>query len=127
MPNSTPEIIRNLREDRDLTQGAVAAYLGIAQQTYSSYELGISTIPPQCLVKLASFYGVSTDYLFGLTTFEKPADAMTQIYAKRESVGRILTRILNLSPERRKMLVDYVAFLTFQDKEDSKKRKKKIK
>ena len=125
MPGSTPEIIRSLREDRDLTQIAVARYLGISQQTYSSYELGFSAVSSNYLAKLAAFYGVSADYLLGLTAFEKPADTMEQIYAKGESLGRINTRMLNLSPERRKMLVDYLGFLTAMDKEDTKKHKRR--
>ena len=125
MPGSIPENIRSLREDRDLTQTAVARHLGVSQQTYSSYELGCSAISSNHLAKLALFYGVSADYLLGLTAFEKPAGEMNQIYAKGEALGRINTHMLNLSPEHRKMLVDYLGFLTAMDKEEKKKRKRK--
>ena len=59
--------IRDLREDRDLTQTAVAKILGCTQQTYSRYESGEITIDIYNLIKLAEFYGTSCDYLFGLT------------------------------------------------------------
>lgn len=59
--------IRALREDRDLKQSAVAALLHISQATYSRYESGALDIPTGVLIALAAFYGVSTDYLLGLT------------------------------------------------------------
>ena len=55
--------LRDLREDRDLTQSNVANYLQIHQTTYSDYELGRLNIPVAVLHKLADYYGVSVDYL----------------------------------------------------------------
>lgn len=59
--------IRDLREDRDLTQKDVAKMLNCSQQVYSNYELGQRDIPTQILIQLSKFYGVSVDYLLGLT------------------------------------------------------------
>ncbi len=59
--------IRDLREDNDITQSAMAKYLNCSQQVYSNYELGQRDIPTDVLIKLADYYGVSTDYLLGLT------------------------------------------------------------
>ena len=64
--------IRDLREDRDLTQRALAEYLRIHQTTYSDYELGRLNIPVAVLHKLADFYGVSVDYLLGRTSVKTP-------------------------------------------------------
>lgn len=64
--------IRDLREDRDLTQTAVAKILGCTQQTYSRYESGEITIDIYNLIKLAEFYGTSCDYLLELTDIFKP-------------------------------------------------------
>lgn len=64
--------IRALREDRDLKQSAVAALLHISQATYSRYESGALDIPTGVLIALAAFYGVSTDYLLGLTPIRSP-------------------------------------------------------
>ena len=52
--------LRDLREDHDLTQREVAAYLGVSQQTYSNYENGVREIPTNTVVALARFYKVST-------------------------------------------------------------------
>ena len=59
--------IRDLREDRDLSQKELAAILQVHQTTYSDYELGNLNVPVSVLHKLADFYGVSVDYLLGLS------------------------------------------------------------
>lgn len=60
------QVLRELREDRDLTQRAVAKVLGTTQQVYSRYELGINEMPVRHLRTLCLFYGVSADYVLGL-------------------------------------------------------------
>ena len=64
--------IRDLREDSDITQKQIADYLNIRQNTYSQYENGQRQIPIDSLIKLALFYGVSTDYILELTDIKKP-------------------------------------------------------
>ena len=59
--------IRDLREDRDLKQKELAEYLNCSQQVYSNYELGQRDIPTETLISLSAYYGVSVDYLLGLT------------------------------------------------------------
>ena len=64
--------IRDLREDRDLSQKALAEYLQIHQTTYSDYELGRLNVPVNVLHRLADYYGVSIDYLLGRTQRKIP-------------------------------------------------------
>ena len=59
--------IRDLREDRDLTQTKLAEILGMSQTGYSKYETGENDIPTSVLIKLSRYYGVSTDYILGET------------------------------------------------------------
>lgn len=59
--------IRDLREDRDLNQTQVAKILGMSQTGYSKYETGENDVPTTILIKLSSLYGVSVDYILGLT------------------------------------------------------------
>ena len=66
------ERIRDLREDNDLLQKDLAEYLNCTQVCYSRYELGMRDIPTDVLIKLADYYGTSTDYLLGLTDEIKP-------------------------------------------------------
>lgn len=64
--------IREIREDRDIKQSTLAAYLGVHQTTYSSYEIGKLSLTADVLVKLAKYYNTSVDYLLGLTDETKP-------------------------------------------------------
>lgn len=64
--------IRDLREDRDLKQKEVAAYLMCDQSLYSKYERGERPLPLEYADKLADFYRVSVDYLMGRTNVKKP-------------------------------------------------------
>ena len=59
--------IKDLREDADLSQRQMAEKLNCSQQTYSNYETGARTIPPEILVQLARIHNTSVDYLLGLT------------------------------------------------------------
>lgn len=59
--------IRDLREDRDLSQTQIAKILGMSQTGYSKYETGENDLPTAVLIKLARFYGTSIDYILGET------------------------------------------------------------
>lgn len=58
--------IRDLREERKLTQRQIAEVLGIRQQVYSKYELGVRSLPLEHLMKLCRYYGASADWILGL-------------------------------------------------------------
>ena len=64
--------LKDLREDRDLRQQDIAEILGITQTVYSHYERGFQTIPVIHLLKLADFYGTSTDYILNRTNIFAP-------------------------------------------------------
>lgn len=70
--------IRDIRIDRGLTQEDIAKILHVSQNTYSQYEIGTTRYPLDAVVTLAEFYGVSMDYLVGLT------DEMTPYPRKRK-------------------------------------------
>ena len=60
-------IIRDLREDADLTQAQVAEVLGTSQTMYARYERGANELPIHHLITLCGFYKVSADYVLGLS------------------------------------------------------------
>lgn len=59
--------IRELREDNDLTQREVAAYLHMTQPQYFRYEQGYRDVPTDILIALADLYRTSVDYILGRT------------------------------------------------------------
>ena len=64
--------LKEIHEDRSLTQSDIAKILKTTQQQYSKYELGIQIIPLEKINILADFYNTSIDYLVGRTDIRKP-------------------------------------------------------
>ena len=64
--------IRDLRQDKDLTQKQLAQHIGMSQTGYSKYETGENDVPTGILIALARYYGTSVDYILGLTDNPKP-------------------------------------------------------
>lgn len=63
--------IKELRESNNKTQLDVSKYLGVTYQTIYKYEKDIAIPPADAIVKLAEYFGVTTDYLLGRTENEK--------------------------------------------------------
>lgn len=59
--------LKSLREDLDIKQKEIAAFLHIKQNTYSQYENGQRQLPIELLIQLAKYYNVSTDYILELS------------------------------------------------------------
>ena len=59
--------LKDLREDKDLSQKEIANVLGIKQQQYSLYEIGKRDLPFELAIVLAKFYNTSLDYIAGIT------------------------------------------------------------
>ena len=64
--------IRDLREDKDLSQKELSKILNMSQTGYSKYEVGTNDVPTKILIQLAQFYNTSIDYILGLTDEIKP-------------------------------------------------------
>lgn len=64
--------LRDLREDHDLSQQKIADMLSMKQPQYNRYERGLRDIPTDVLIRIARFYGVSTDYILELTDDPHP-------------------------------------------------------
>ncbi len=67
----TVKRLKDLREDKDLTQDEVAKIIKTTQQQYSKYELGIRLIPIDKLCILADYYDTSLDYILGRTNIKQ--------------------------------------------------------
>ncbi len=79
--------IRDMREDRDLTQQDLADFLQCDRSLYSRYERGEREVPLIILYKLAIFYNTSVDFLLGLTDENKPykrsANVEKEVYYRK--------------------------------------------
>ena len=70
--------LKDIREDADVSQTELAEYLNIRQNTYSQNENGKRQLPIECLIKLAIYFGVSTDYILELTDDPAPIPGSIQ-------------------------------------------------
>lgn len=59
--------LKDLRKEKGITQREVAEALNVLQPHYARYESGVREIPLHHAITLAKFYGVSLDYLVGLS------------------------------------------------------------
>lgn len=59
--------LKDIREDKDISQEEIAKVLNIPRSTYSMWEIGISIIPVFYLCKLSDYFNLSVDYILGLT------------------------------------------------------------
>lgn len=59
--------LRQLREDKDLTQKDLSILLNMSRTGYNQYELGKNDIPTDILIKLSYIYNTSIDYILGVT------------------------------------------------------------
>ena len=71
------EILKKVRTERNLTQQDIANALNVTRRVYIRYEIGENKMPINHYVTLAKFYGLSLDYLAGLTDEEKPIGGHT--------------------------------------------------
>ena len=69
--------LRELREERGMSQAEMAKELGVSQQTYSRNESHTTEIPLKLLIYLAEFYNTSADYLLGITNQDKLYNQIT--------------------------------------------------
>ena len=79
-------LMRDLREDHDLTQQQIADLLGTSQTMYARYERGANELPIRHLITLCKYYNVSADYILGITPNNKKTIHTTQ---KRKKSGQL--------------------------------------
>lgn len=110
MGKQTKDILRELREKKGVSQAEVARYLGIERASYTAFESGASR-PVRHMEKLAVYFGVSVDYLLGLT--DVPQGRKADLDDKEKS---LLYSFYKLNEAGRLALMEYADFLLSQDK-----------
>ena len=80
--------LKDIREDKELSQGEIATVLGISQQHYSMYERGTRELPAHHFIKLAIFYNISADYLLGLAKTPRTLTGEPYQISKKYSINQ---------------------------------------
>jgi len=110
------EIIRGLREDKDLRQRDIAKIIGTTQQHYSRCEQGESDLQTRAVITLANYYNVSTDYLLGRTECKQGIDVLNQPVLGDYTTGRLLTEVLSLNDIGRRAIIEYIELQKLKEK-----------
>ncbi|HEB2439614.1 MULTISPECIES: helix-turn-helix domain-containing protein [Bacillus cereus group] len=97
--------LHTLRKERKLRQEDMANQLGIARTTYAMYEQGNREPDYNTLIKLATFFEVSIDYLLGTTEMRQVTDIQDpELYQWFED-------IINATPQKREELKKFWEFI----------------
>ncbi|WP_367567360.1 helix-turn-helix domain-containing protein [Lacrimispora sp.] len=106
---NTIEILRGLREDKDLKQSDIANLIGTTQQQYSKYETGESELPLRALSILADHYHVSADYLMGRTDCREGIVALNKKIVDNITAGSLLSDVISLNTAGRRAVLEYIS------------------
>lgn len=98
------EMLRELREERRLTQTELANVMHISKSAISSYEIGASLPPMERALELADFFEVSLDYLFGKSSVRYDLSILRRPIHRNKTIGD-LVMIVNGMPENKQSLV----------------------
>lgn len=108
----TKDILKSLRKSNGYsTMQEFCAAADISFSTYQNYESGKRVPTAEILVKLADFYGVTTDYLLGRPEAKAPADLIRAVAAERQLTSAqqgILAAYLYMDSRDREKLVEYI-------------------
>jgi len=111
--------ITELRKNKKISQKELGELLGVAQNTVCNWENGRREPEYEMLLKLANFFGVSTDYLLGNSDSESsPCDISSDSAADSEK-ARLLEQFSRLSESEMQEALDYIRFqLSRREKKD---------
>lgn len=111
------DTLKTLRESKKLTKKQVAAGVGITDRAYIAYEYGERDVSTETLVKIADFYGVTTDYLLGREPAKNPLD---QLHIAEDEKS-VLTGYLTLPDDVRAQILDTMLMLAQRASEARKR------
>ena len=121
------ERLRLLREKNGKTQEDISKVIGTTQQIYSRYETNKTELPVRHLLNLSSYYNVSTDYLLGRIDYPKIAPEFSNSLIQNVTIGDFVCRIDSFSSKSKRLLVDYVNYLTYMENTEKLKKDDKTK
>lgn len=103
------DVLKELRETKNFTKKQVANGVGITERAYIAYEYGERDVSTETLLKLADFYGVTTDYLLGRNTGElNNIDKLEREFNMSALEKRILEGYLDLSDDMRGNFMEFL-------------------
>ena len=110
--------LQQLRKSKGLTQEEIASILDVKLSTYQKYERDAISPPYDTLIKIADFYGVTTDYLLGREPAQPEPNPFADLGLDKESEQEMLAQYMSFPPETRAILMDALVQLASVVKPD---------
>lgn len=108
------EVLAELRKDRNLKQTELAAHLFVTPGTISNYENGISMPNIEMAIKIADYFHVSLDYLFGRVSAPISPEYFERNYAGSISIGELISKLETLPESDRSTIMTVIDRFTFK-------------
>lgn len=108
---ATGDILAQLREEKDVGQKEIAAYLQVSIGTVSNYENNVHSPDLTTLCKLAEYFGVTTDYLLGRTSYRGDPSVLNRRLSREYTVTDIVNTVLSCDSGTVDHLMEYAEFL----------------
>lgn len=112
---SISDTLTTLRKERGYYQKEVASALRVSPGTISNYENGRHLPDPETICQFANFYQVTTDYLLGRTNYTCDLSLLDAPLTDSYTVGDLLNTTLELSPQNKRALAEYIELLKLRD------------
>lgn len=107
------ELLAELRQDRKMTQHALAEILHVTTGTISNYEKSVHFPDVEKLVILADYFHVTTDYLLGRCMCNLSPDVFEESVTEKKTVGELIQSFKQLPTDRKEaltLIMDDLAF-----------------
>lgn len=113
-----PKILTQLRESRHLKKKELAAELHLSASMISQYESGRCMPSYEVLLDFAKFFGVSTDYLLGVSLSGDLEKKLSQIYCQGKTATDVLSMCLDVPVGHRATVLDVLQALGKQSRKE---------
>ena len=111
--------IKQLRNEKNINQDVLAKLLGLEIAGISKLETGRVPLKDEYIVKLAEYFGVSTDYLLGKSDIRNPENTDLD----KLQIGLSTKDYSNISDEQLKQIEDFAKFVLKDNKKKDKEDK----
>lgn len=108
------KILTELRKEREIGQKELAAYLNVSVGTVSNYENGVHFPDLMTLCRLADFFGVTTDYLLGRTSYRKDPAVLNRRISDQYTIADLVNTVLTFENSSVDHLMDYARYLQWR-------------
>lgn len=121
------QILTQLRTEKGVYQKELADYLNVTIGTISNYENNIHNPDLKSLCMLADYFGVTTDFLLERTAYRHNLDTLNQKITVDCTISEFVNTTLELTPQNRRSLLEYIELLKLRNTDGSGNSKKKKK